>query len=337
MVYGQASAHYAVIGAGMSGLACARLLSDAGAAVTLLEKSRGLGGRLATRRTDSGSFDHGAQYFTVRDQALRTLVQSLEHSGDVSTWAPRSPNRQQEPWYVGIPAMSAMAKAIGRDLNVMLQTRVTRLVREGSKWSLESEEGPVQGAFDAVLVTAPPLQAVALIEAHAPDWASQIGNVEMLPCWTLMLTTGELEMPWDAHTPAEGPIGWWARDDSKPGRGAVPGKARWVIQASAQWSQTHVNDTPQQVGSALLDCFARQIAGVERLPDPEVVAVHRWLYARRGEGQPTLGQSLWNAGSGLGICGDGLTHSRVEHAFLSGQSLARQVLAQPPTHLYGFE
>ena len=52
----------AVIGSGIAGLACARRLSDAGYAPILFDKGRGIGGRLATRRTPDGrQFDHGAQ------------------------------------------------------------------------------------------------------------------------------------------------------------------------------------------------------------------------------------------------------------------------------------
>ena len=77
--------HFAVIGAGIAGITCARTLVQAGHSVTVFEKSPNLGGRMATRSTLFGSFDHGVQYFTVRDprfaQALATVpgvVQALE-------------------------------------------------------------------------------------------------------------------------------------------------------------------------------------------------------------------------------------------------------------------
>ena len=81
--------HFAVVGAGMAGVACARTLLQAGHRVTLLEKSRGFGGRMATRRTEFGGFDHGAQYFTVRDarfeQVLRLTATTVVRPWSAST------------------------------------------------------------------------------------------------------------------------------------------------------------------------------------------------------------------------------------------------------------
>ncbi len=325
----QSGAHYAVIGAGLSGLSCARLLAQSGANVTVFEKSRGLGGRLATRRSDAGAFDHGAQYFTARTPAFQDLVRRLQHSGDVARWSPRVMDPPDEPWYVGVPGMSAMAKAVGDGLTVLPGVRVTELIRRQSSWTLAGQDGPVQGVFDGVVVTAPPAQASVLIQAHAPQWSQQLDQIEMQPCWTLMLVTAQLDLPVDAQTMEGVPIGWWARDDSKPGRAITPGQARWVIQASPSWSRAHVNDTAQDVGQALLACFSSQVAGMRSLPNACVVGVHRWLYARRRADQPVSPQSLWDPGLGLGVCGDGLIHSRVEHAFVSGQALARQILALP--------
>ena len=329
MAASQPRANYAVIGAGLSGLVCAKQLAECGAHVTVLDKSRGLGGRLATRRSEAGAFDHGAQYFTARTPEFRDLVRRLQQSGDVAVWAPRVSDPSDESWYVGVPGMSAMAKAVGLGLTVLSGMRVTELIRQQGTWTLVGEDGPIEGTFDAVIVAAPPPQASVLIQHHAPGWSQQLDEIDMQPCWTLMLGTGALDLPLDADACESGPIGWWARDDSKPGRSVSQGRARWVIQAGVAWSQAHLNDSAQDVGQALMDCFSNQVARMESLPDAHVVAVHRWLYARRRTDQPAGEYSLWDAGLGLGICGDGLAHSRVEHAFLSGRALAQQIMALP--------
>lgn len=326
----RSSAHYAVIGAGLSGLTCAKMLAQSGANVTVLDKSRGLGGRLATRRSDAGAFDHGAQYFTARSPEFQDLVARLQQSGHVATWSPRLSDASDEAWYVGVPGMSAVAKAVGDGLTVLSGVRVTELIRQENAWRLMGEDGPVHGIFDGVVVSAPPAQASVLIQNHAPTWCGQLAKIDMQPCWTLMLSTGTLDLPVDAQAREGGPIGWWARDDSKPGRSVSQGQTRWVIQASPAWSQAHVNDSAQDVGQVLMACFSSEVACMASLPDARVVAVHRWLYARRSSDQPAGAQSLWDAQLGLGVCGDGLTRSRVEHAFLSGQALARQILASAP-------
>ena len=74
----------------MSGLVCARTLLDHGFKVSVFEKGRGPGGRMSTRRTeDELQFDHGAQYFTVRDRLFRRYVESWQHDGIVAPWRGR--------------------------------------------------------------------------------------------------------------------------------------------------------------------------------------------------------------------------------------------------------
>ena len=77
----------AVIGAGISGLTAAQTLSDAGIDVTVFEKSRGVGGRTANRRSEYGSFDHGAQYFTVKDKRFRNFTEDLVSKGVIASWS----------------------------------------------------------------------------------------------------------------------------------------------------------------------------------------------------------------------------------------------------------
>ena len=67
----------AIIGAGLAGLNLARQLSDV-AEVVVFEKSDKLGGRMATHPANGFSFDHGAQFFTAKNDAFKTLVQALE-------------------------------------------------------------------------------------------------------------------------------------------------------------------------------------------------------------------------------------------------------------------
>ena len=116
------SRHIAIVGAGMAGIACARTLVQAGHRVTVFDKSQGLGGRMSTRNSAFGTFDHGAQYFTVRDArfelALQTTaglcrpwsantVRVLDSHGRVA--AAGLPAR--EPHWVPSPGMNALVGA----------------------------------------------------------------------------------------------------------------------------------------------------------------------------------------------------------------------------------
>lgn len=79
----------AIIGTGIAGLSAAQALTAAGHQVHLFDKSRGSGGRMSSKRSDAGSLDMGAQYFTARDRRFATAVKQWQAQGHVAEWAPQ--------------------------------------------------------------------------------------------------------------------------------------------------------------------------------------------------------------------------------------------------------
>lgn len=316
----------AVVGAGLAGLTCARQLTGAGFAVTVFEKSRGVGGRLSTRRVDWATFDHGTQYFTARDPSFMEWVSGLLATGTVTQWSPvmAKPN-PPEPWYVANPGMNSLARAQAVGLNVVLNARVSAFEWCNNQWQLMFEDGaPASGSdtrFDAVVLAVPNEQAAPLLEAHRADWAAELAAIPLLPCWTLMLSTAPLDTSLQAGLPAQGPIGWWARNDSKPGRSKHAQQQDWVVQATPAWTEQHLNADKASVIAELQQALLEEL-GVTQVTVIETPMAHRWLYARRTPGIKALDSSWWCAQQRLGVCGDGLTHSRVEQAFLSGRDVA---------------
>ncbi|MGH8355151.1 MAG: FAD-dependent oxidoreductase, partial [Pseudomonas sp.] len=75
------NAPIAIIGTGIAGLSAAQALHAAGHAVQLFDKSRGSGGRMASKRSDAGALDLGAQYFTARDRRFVEAVQQWNTRG----------------------------------------------------------------------------------------------------------------------------------------------------------------------------------------------------------------------------------------------------------------
>lgn len=198
----------AFVGAGIGGLSCARQLHAAGYRVRIFDKARGVGGRTAVRRTEQGAvFDRGAQYFTVRDVAMAEWVEHWKTAGVVAPWEGRvgslsaghwTPTKSATTRYVGVPGMSAMAKHLAADLDVVLQALVTKVARDGQGWRLIGEQGVDLGVFDVLILNAPVSQSAALISEY-PEFAERIRTAEIAPCWAVMLAFEErLNVPWDA-------------------------------------------------------------------------------------------------------------------------------------------
>ncbi|QTD57516.1 NAD(P)/FAD-dependent oxidoreductase [Parasphingorhabdus cellanae] len=307
----------AIIGSGLSGLACANQLVAAGHQVSLFDKARGPGGRMSTRRieTTAGdiSFDHGAQYFTARDPDFQMIVDKWGDKGVASRW----PAAGTEAW-VGVPSMNAPVKALATGHDVTWATRIEKLLKRENSWQLQGSTAAIDALFDAVVFAIPAEQAADLLKPWQPTFAATAAATVSEPCWTLMLAFEKslgLEKPIFRDDPV---IGWAARNSDKPGR---KGPESWVIQASPTWSTDHLEDNQDQVVTNLSDRFA-EISGT-RLPEPLIASAHRWRYARSGRTQYS---ALYDDDLKIGVCGDWMLGPRVECAWLSGTALAKMIL-----------
>ncbi|WP_428396037.1 NAD(P)/FAD-dependent oxidoreductase [Lichenicoccus sp.] len=297
----------AIVGAGMAGLACAQALR--GHAVTLFDKGRRPGGRLATRRVEGLMFDHGAQYATARGSAFQAFI---EQAGDlVAPWDPAV----KHPRWVGVPGMSAFARAAehGGIGSLHLQCQIRAITRDAEAWHLHHDGGSA-GPFDRIVLALPAPQAAPLLAAIGHPFAARVGAVAMQPCWCLMLAFSERQSGPDTRTLEGGALAWIARDSSRPGRDPLPDC--WIAHAGPDWSQAHLEDPPDQVEAALRTAFAE---ATEIRAVPHYAAVHRWRYART---QSPLGEAcLWDP-SGMAVCGDWCLAGKVEAAFDSGLAAA---------------
>lgn len=326
----------AIIGAGLSGLSAARTLADQRHRVTVFEKSRGCGGRAATRRlqlvgTDSVGLDHGAQYFTARDPRFLRRVEAWSEAGLVVPWAGRlgafdghcfAPVGGAQTRWVAVPGMSALGRALAEGLDLRPRTRIVPPRRIGKEWLISDDQGVQLGRFDRVIISAPAPQAAELL-ADAPPVAAQAACVDYAPCWALMLVLdGQTGLPFDGVFVNQGPLRWAARDSAKPGRRSLPNRECWVLHATADWSRAHLEADPSVVAEALLEAFSGLIDGP--LPELLVSRTHRWRYALLDE--PLEDGCLWDARLGIGACGDWCHGARIEGAWLSGEALAGRLL-----------
>jgi predicted NAD/FAD-dependent oxidoreductase len=318
----------AVVGAGVAGLACARHLTEAHLDVRLFDKGRSPGGRLATRRAETPpgevSFDHGAQYISVRDSAFARVIEDFAATGAAALWefddGVNAPARTRLQRWVGTPGMSALARHMAGGLAIKTSALVTRVRTEDDGWRLEinspgQDQSASEGPFDAVVLALPAEQAAPLLAPVAPRLAVEAAAARTSPCWAgLFAFDRRFDAPFDVHRfAADEALAWVARETSKPGR---TGPEAWVVHASSAWSSANLDLTPQQAADELFSAFR---VVVPEAPQPIWLQAHRWRYAFVET--PASSPFAWDPDLRLGLCGDWRIGARVEAAWRSGDSL----------------
>jgi renalase len=321
----------AVIGAGLAGAACARALAQGGHRPVLFDKGRGPGGRLSTRRAETplgeARMDHGAQYLTARSRSFQSFLSAAATSGQAAAWSARlvsvaadgavSDLHAEERW-VGVPGMSAIAKAALEGLDARFGLRAVRVSGTPRAWMIHFEDGAAQGPFVRVALTLPPEQLIEVLARSEGDFGGMVqeaGTAVMAPCWAVM---GAIAAPFDPGFDGarlqDGAVRWIARTNSRPGQS---GPDTWVLHASPDWSRAHLEETAEFVGGALWQAMHARIA----LPAARWLSAHRWRYAQ-SERAPGTPFALDVTGT-IGCAGDWRLGARAECAWESGEALGK--------------
>lgn len=342
----------AIVGAGMAGLAAGRELARAGYAVTIFEKSRGLGGRVATRRVDTFAIDHGAQIVKAPTPATLALLQEAGGATRIErpVWifdgegrvSPGDPELNAEPAWTWPGGLTALARYLATGLEVRRETTVAALRREGACYVAIDAGGRDLGCYDAVLLTAPAPQSAAILRASAigaelrEPFLEALAPVRYRACLSLALAYSRRpEPPWYALLNADRrhPIAWLACEHLKPGR-APDGAGLLIAQMAPAWSEQYWEALPKGTyghdGAALLDAattvheLLRPLVGAD-LGSPLWVDVHRWRYALP---DTACGPLALTGLAGLFVAGDmEAGQGRVHHALESGWRAAERIRA----------
>ena len=302
-----------VIGAGMSGIACARALRAAGLPVRLIDKGRGIGGRVATRRAiiagNSITFDHGAQYLDQSQNAAN--IAALGHES-VAEWHLAEGNSR----LVGVPGMAALPKVLAYDLDVTLNTRVETVKERANVYEIETEAGKTTASHTVITIPAPQLTPV-LGETHVI--VQQASRVLMRPCFTLMAAfSHDTVAPFVTKRAANSVLTWIARNDTKPGRSKA--YQTWIAQAHLDWSTTNIDVDRSEIKAQMLDLLCSDL-GV----DPTKLCYADLQAWRYGLVEKPLGQSFVKYRS-LWAGGDWCCGPKVQDAWQSGADIAANVL-----------
>jgi predicted NAD/FAD-dependent oxidoreductase len=324
-----------IVGAGITGLMAAQALTQVGRRVTIVDKGRSVGGRLATRRIGPGLADHGAQFFTVRTPAFAAQVQRWEAAGLVFRWATgwsdgsiAGPVVDGHPRYAVRGGMNSLAKALAADLTtagvpIHLDVKLTIISAQDDGWCATDEQGNDYVAATAIL-TAPVPQTLALLDAGAvkltPGQRGALESVRYAPCLCGMAwVEGAVQLPEPgAVQKQDAPIAWVADNRRK---GISPDAQTITFHANPVWSAAHYADSDEEVAAVFAAELKRWAYGDYRLRE---LQVKRWRYALPTALYPQpflLAEGL----APLYLGGDAFATPRVEGAASSGLAIAAHI------------
>lgn len=306
----KSAARNIVIGSGITGVSCARALMQIGETVIVLDKGRGIGGRMATRRvaleTGDISFDHGAQVLPARNNAFATLMRDA----GAAAW-------DQGGGLVGMPGMSQIPRRLAEGLDLRQGIEITALAYHDGQWMLSSPGG----AFRAqrLILTIPAPQALQLLGPMHP-LATALRAVEMRPCLTLMAAfPPDSQRPFSQRSDPDHPLAWIAQDSSKPGRSTAA--VTWIAQAGPEFSAQNLENSPEDIAAQMLPLLCDAIGA-----NPQTalhLRAHRWRYAQTL--RPLGAAYLSDGATNLFLGGDWCLGARAEHAWQSGAAIAAAI------------
>ena len=320
-----------VVGAGISGLLAARELTSAGWRVVVLDRGREIGGRMATRRVGGGTFDYGAQFFTVRSGRFERLVEGWLEAGVVQEWtrgfadAEGRHNEDGYPRYRGSGGMSSIPEHLARSLDIRTGERVVEAnVRDGA-WEVRTESG-ASVAGTALLLAAPVPQSLEIIGMGGfvlPDDARDgLDSISYAPCLALLaLLDGPTGVPEPGGMQVKGEPLDWISDNQRKGISEAPGI---TIHAGPTWSREHFETPEAEVARSLL-AFAGERLASDLSSRAVETSLTRWRYSwvTQPHPQPCL---VASEEPPLLFAGDAFGGAKVEGAALSGLAAADHLL-----------
>jgi len=311
-----------VIGAGIAGLIAARELRRQGVRVTVLEKARGVGGRMATRRYERGVFDHGTQYFAPASPWFQSRIHEWEKEGVAQQWF-KAGQYEMDPRFLstsryrGVPAMTAIPKYLASGLDVLTSERVARLYVESDRWRVVTEAGNHYAATSCILT--PPLPQTLEILASSgiplPGEESRIKHIEYDSCIAVLAIfdhapefseQGVLELN-------SGPVRRIMDNEKK---GVSPGAHAITIHGSASFSKDMLDAPTEDAGAALLD---HTLAHLNARPVHWTTHVWRYCTVLNPD---TASYAVVSRQPALVLAGDAFGSNGVEGAARSGMEAA---------------
>ncbi len=300
-----------IIGAGVAGLSVARILTQKGHEVTLLDKGRGVGGRMSTRTIEKAKADHGAQYFSVKTTEFQALISEMQSENITAEWHLA---QRENVRYVGVKGMNTIPKKMASSLHVLVNEKVILIEND----TVKTELGNIY-AFDNLIITMPIPQVIDLFENAKIDFSKKdksiINEIEYDPCLAVMAVLKEAtEIKSGGIILENQPVSWIA-DNFQKGITQIP---TVTLHASAAYSAKRFDDDLQEVAKDML-------SSVNQYVKPENIITfqtHRWKFSNATKRCEEYFYQIEN--QPIYLAGDGFGMGNVEGAFLSGYYLGMQ-------------
>ena len=320
----------AVIGAGLAGITLASKLKRK-FDVKVFEKSGEVGGRMSTKKETPFTFDHGAQFFKIQTTDFKKFFSELFSQNIIQPWSFKLAYfkghhlskikviKNTKKFFVGVPNMNSIVKHLSKNCDVVLNTKIEKIIRENNKWSLYDQNKKSYDLYDWVIMSLPAQQSLDLITKKIPFYPL-VEKIKMRGCFSLMVGMNKcLKLDYDAAIIENEDIAWLAVNNSKPER---ENYHCLLINSSYEYAAKNVNTSKDKVLKHLLNISSKLINF--DLLKSTMTKIHQWRYVE-AERSP-LENYFIDHKEKVAVCGDWLINSRVEGAFQSANELSKKII-----------
>ncbi len=320
----------AVIGVGLAGISAAAKCQKQGLNIQLFDKSRGVGGRLATRRGFETRFDHGLPCWQIQGDRTQKLTEILLAENILKPWQVANTNANNpsawetldvEQAYVAPEGMTAIAKYLARDLTINRSYHLEKISAKSAHWELTFKNGEVVAAA-ALMLAVPCPQAIPLVQDFVTlEIGDRLNKISYEPALSLMLGFKELNLkfPWQELRLTNHPI---FKKIILDGQKRSPQASTLVVQTNLAFAAQNL-DTDNLAPAA--QKIITELQTILDLSEPIWHQIHRWRYALT---QEVLGKSHLTLPTNLPLilCGDWCLGNGIEGAIASGTEAADHFL-----------